>query len=121
MEETKKQPDMAEGQRRPRGMGYYQRSKAEEFPAKASGPISMDTGKLEHPGGARSEGGAPHNQQQVVDPDLGEPWKMVEHEDLERIKVGLSFCPVSMIILLCCLLVGQKYIFPVHITTVEHY
>ena len=116
-EETKKQPDMAEGQRRPRSRAYYQRSKTEEFPAKASDPIVMDARKLKHPGGARREGVAPHNEQQVGDPDLGEPWEVVEHKDLENLKVVLSLCQVSMIIIIIVYLNRSMYFLYTYITT----
>ena len=90
-EETEKQPDMAEGQRRPRGMGYYQRSKAEELSPKASETVGM--------------GGSPHSQQQVEDADLGEDWERVEHHYLEKLQVVFFFCSQLCVI---CLPVGER-------------
>ena len=77
---------MAEGQRRPRVTGYYQRNKPEEPSAKASETVGM----VKPPGGARREGGTPHSQQQVEDAELEEDWEEVEHEDLKKLQVRSS-------------------------------
>lgn len=91
-EETKTQQKMAEEQRRPRGAEYYQRSKSEVFTAKASENVAMDKGKVKPPGGVTREDGISHSQQQVVNIDVGEDWEAVEHEDLEKLQVGIVLC-----------------------------
>ena len=85
--ETEKQPAMAEGQRQPRVIGYYQQRNAQLSP-KASETVSM--------------GGTPHSQQQVEDTDLhvGDPWERVEHKDLQKLQVVL-FVAVNCVCYVC--------------------
>lgn len=45
-EETKEQANMAERQRQPNGVGYYQRSKAEELSTKPCETTGTDKGKV---------------------------------------------------------------------------
>jgi len=94
-EETKKQQNMAERQRQPRGPGYYQRSRTEELPPKASEAAAVDKGKVKPPGGAIREGRISCSQQKVGDEDVGEDWEKVEHEDLEKLQVVLPLLLLS--------------------------
>jgi len=94
-EETKAPQNMAGRQRLPRGVGYYQRSRTEEFPPKASETAAMDKGKVKPSGGAIREGGISHSQQQVGDEDVEEDWEKVDHEDLEKLQVVLPLLLLS--------------------------
>lgn len=109
-EETKKQQNMAGRQRQPRGAGYYQRSRTEELPPKASETAAMDKGKVKPPSGAIREGGISNSQQQVGDEDVGEDWEKVEREDLEKLQVVLP-------LLLLFTSVIRTYGVEVHVST----
>ena len=46
---------MAERQRKPHSVGYYQRNRTDELPPKVSETAAMDKGKVKPPGGAIRE------------------------------------------------------------------
>jgi len=85
---------MAERPTQPRGAGYYQRSKNEELPPKASETAAMDKGKVIPPGGAKREGGISRSQQQLGDEY---DWEKVEHEDLKKLQVVIPLLLLSTV------------------------